>query len=390
MKPFFWVILFVFVDVLGFSIILPLLPYYAEDFDASPSIIGLILTSNALSQMIAAPYLGKLSDQHGRRPILIICLLGTIVSFLWLALARNTYDLFFSRILDGLLGGNISLAQAYISDITTKEERTKSLGFVGAAFGIGFVVGPAIGGSLSVYGYRFPAFLASFVSLINLIGVYFNLPESLPIEKRNNHSSDSHSLGNLVKCFKIPKLGSLMVLRFVHMFSFTIFETCFGFFNMERLGLDARRSSYLLCYVGLVFSMVQGGGVKSALKRLTEGTIILYSCLILSASLMFWSFSHSFESIVLSLFPLSLASGFLNTLINSEITKQVEQSELGGTLGVSASIGSLTRVMAPICSGLTIDQFGVNAPGFIGSFLMFFMFFFSKWKQIDRLGMKIQ
>jgi len=385
-----WVILFVFIDVLGFSLILPLLPYYAEEFSASPSIIGLLLTSNAFFQMISAPVLGKLSDNYGRRPLLIICIIGTVVSFYLLGSAISLEQLFFSRILDGLLGGNISLAQAYIADVTTESERTKALGFVGAAFGFGFIIGPAIGGTLSVYGFRFPAYVACFISLINLIGVIAFLPESLPKEyRKGDRSAMSHfPVIMLYKSLKLPVLGPLLILRFVYGFTFTIFETCFGYFNMQRLGLDARKSSYLLCYVGLVFSMVQGGGMKASLRRSTEGKIILYSCIILAVSLALWSSSFSTPSILGSLFPVSLASGFLNTLINSEITKQVQKSELGGTLGLSAAIGSLTRVIAPISSGFLIEYFGVWSPGFSGALLMGFMTLFVYHTNIHFLNSK--
>jgi len=386
-KRLLWVILFVFIDVLGFSLILPLLPYYAEEFNASPSIIGLLLTSNAFFQMISAPVLGRLSDTYGRRPLLIICIIGTVVSFYLLGAATSVAQLFFSRILDGLLGGNISLAQAYISDVTTAEERTRALGFVGAAFGIGFIIGPAIGGSLSVYGYRFPAYFACIVSIVNLIGVLRFLPESLPPEKRKEGSSvGSHfPLVMLIKSLRMPVLGPLLILRFVYGFTFTIFETCFGFFNKQRLGLDARYSSYLLCYVGFIFSMVQGGGIKASLKRSTEGKVILYSCIILAVALVIWSFSFTTTSILGSLFLVSLASGLLNTLINSEITKQVQQSELGGTLGLSAAIGSFTRVIAPISSGFLVEYFGVWSPGSYGAVLMAIMTFFVYYHNIHLL-----
>jgi len=370
-KRLFWVILFVFIDVLGFSLILPLLPYYAEEFKASPSLVGLLLTSNAFCQMISAPILGRLSDKYGRRPLLLVCIAGTVASFYLMGAATSLSQLFWSRILDGLLGGNTSLAQAYISDVTTHEERTKGLGLVGAAFGFGFIIGPAIGGSLSVYGYRIPAYVACVISLVNLVGVLLFLPESLPPQKRKGDTNTVEHIPLLMlfKSLSIPSLGPLLFLRFIYGFTFTLFETSFGYYNMQRLGLDARQSSYLLCYVGFVFAMVQGGG-KSLLKRMSEGWVILYSCVGLCVSLLFWSSSFSVTFILISLFPVSLASGLLNTLINSKITKQVQQSDLGETLGLSASIGSLTRVIAPACCGYLIDLFGVWSPGFLGAILM--------------------
>jgi len=264
------------------------------------------------------------------------------------------------------------LAQAYIADVTTEKDRSKGFGIIGAAFGLGFIFGPAIGGTLSVYGYRVPAYTAAFISFVNLVGVIIYLPESLPEDKRNSDSTllSYFPLSTIYSCFNLPLLGPLLILRFFYTFTFTLFETCFGFYNLQRLGLDARRSSYMLCYVGVIFSMVQGGGIRAFSKRWSEGKIIVTAFVILAFSLAGWALSYSFTSVMVSLFPLSLCSGLLNTLINSEITKQVAKSELGGTLGLSASIGSLTRVLAPISSGFLIDEQGVSAPGLVGAVFM--------------------
>mmetsp|Transcript_3385 Transcript_3385/g.4647 ORF Transcript_3385/g.4647 Transcript_3385/m.4647 type:complete len:399 (-) Transcript_3385:56-1252(-) len=367
-----WVFLFVFIDVLGFSIILPLFPYYSERFSASPSIIGLILTSNALSQMLSTPIIGYLSDKYGRRPLLLLCILGTFVSFVLLALASSTTDLFFSRILDGLLGGNISLAQAYIADITDDSNRSKGLGLIGAAFGFGFIVGPIVGGSLTHFGYQAPAMAAAAVSLVNFIGVLLFLPESLPIEKRkSSHSfSSTESLTIVFRALQIPKLLPLLILRFTYGFTFTLFETCFGFFNIQRFSMSARHSSYLLAYVGIVFSLVQGGGIKMLTRRFSEQNLIVVSHVTLAISLLLWIGSFSIQHLLGALFPLSISLGLLHTLINSQITKQVKQSEMGETLGLSASVGSLTRILAPTLSGFLIDNFGLTSPAILACFLM--------------------
>ena len=177
--------LFVFVDVLGFSLILPLLPFYAETFDATPTLVGLLLGANALAQFIGAPVLGRLSDHYGRRPLLILSIAGTVVSFLLLGWANSLGVVFLSRVLDGFLGGNISLAQAYITDVTDKENRARGLGLIGASFGLAFIFGPALGGTLSAGGdYSLPAFAAAGLSALNLLGVLLWLPESLPPEQR--------------------------------------------------------------------------------------------------------------------------------------------------------------------------------------------------------------
>src|SRR5512140_3461880 len=183
-KRLFSIILVVFIDLLGFSLILPLLPYYAETFKTSETVTGVLIASYALMQLIGAPILGRLSDRFGRRPILLLSVCGTFLGFLLLGFANALWMLFASRILDGLTGGNLSVAQAYISDVTDAKNRARGLGMIGAAFGLGFIIGPAAGGLLSQWGYHVPAFAAAGLSFVNLILIYFWLTESLPAEKR--------------------------------------------------------------------------------------------------------------------------------------------------------------------------------------------------------------
>lgn len=179
-KPLFSIFLIVFIDMLGFGLILPLLPYYAETFGASDTVIGLLVASYAAAQLIGAPLLGRLSDRFGRRPILLISLVGTLLGFLLLGFASTLFILFAARILDGITGGNISVAQAYISDVTNSKNRAKGLGMIGAAFGLGFIIGPATGGLLSQWGYAVPAFAAAGLVAINLLMVALWLPDLSP------------------------------------------------------------------------------------------------------------------------------------------------------------------------------------------------------------------
>ena len=175
---------FVFLDLLGYSLILPLLPYYADAFGATVTMVGLLGTSNAVAQLIAAPIIGRLSDRYGRRPLLIFSITGTLVSFLMLGLANSLALVFLSRVLDGLLGGNIALARAYITDITDEKSRGRGLGIIGAAFGLGFIIGPAMGGFLSRYGFGVPALVAAGLSALNLVALLLWLPESTTPEQR--------------------------------------------------------------------------------------------------------------------------------------------------------------------------------------------------------------
>jgi DHA1 family tetracycline resistance protein-like MFS transporter len=234
------IFLIVFIDLLGFSLILPLLPYYATSFGASAIVVGLLTASYAAAQMIGAPILGRLSDRYGRRPMLIASIFGTIVGFLLLGTAKTLLLLFISRILDGLTGGNISIAQAYISDVTDQKNRARGLGLIGAAFGLGFIIGPALGGLLSQWGYNVPAFLAAGLATLNLVMVFFWLPESLSPEKRAEIASQNRpslSLSALWEALHRPLVGPLLHTRFFFGLAFAIFQTIFALYTLYRFQL---------------------------------------------------------------------------------------------------------------------------------------------------------
>jgi DHA1 family tetracycline resistance protein-like MFS transporter len=262
---------FVFIDLLGYSLILPLLPYYAETFGASLVVVGLLGTSNALAQLVAAPVIGRLSDRYGRRPLLIFSIAGTVVSFLIFGFAETLAVLFISRILDGLLGGNTALARAYITDVTDEKDRSRGLGLIGAAFGLGFIIGPALGGFLSRFGYDAPAFVAAGLSMLNLVGVILWLPESLTEERRaaiqkQGRPRAAFNLKALRDALNRPCAGPLLHAILFYNLAFTLFQSNFALFTKARLELDAQATSYILTYVGVLSSLVQG----FAIGRLTD------------------------------------------------------------------------------------------------------------------------
>ena len=251
----------VFVDLLGFSLILPLLPYYAATFGADAFVTGLLVASYAVAQLLGAPILGRLSDRFGRRPILLVSIFGTFLGFLLLGFAGALWMLFASRVIDGLTGGNISVAQAYITDVTDEKNRAKGLGMIGAAFGLGFIIGPAVGGLLSVYGYAVPAFAAAALSFTNLLAVFFFLPESLTDERRAALAAQKKppfTLRALVNALNRPRVGPLLHTRFFFSLAFATFQSIFALYAQYRLGLTAQTTGYVLAYVGLLSVIVQG------------------------------------------------------------------------------------------------------------------------------------
>lgn len=376
---------YVFIDVLGFSLILPLLPFYAESFGASPTVIGLLLGANAVSQLVGAPLIGRLSDRYGRRPLLIVSLAGTVVSFVLLGLANSLLLLFVSRILDGFLGGNISLAQAYITDITDEENRARGLGLIGAAFGVGFIFGPAIGGTLASGGnYALPAYAAAVVSAINLVAVALLLPESLPQDQRRQRAASPAtevSLRALWNALSRPCVGPLLSFRLFYGLAFTMFQTVFALFARARLGLDAQATSYVLTYVGVIVVAVQGGGVGLLTVRFTDKQLIFWGTIVLGLSLLAWAFTPSVWVLLVVLAPLSAAGGMLNAVSNSALTKSVYPEEVGGTLGLAAAIASLARVVTPALGGFLIDAVGPAAPGILGALAMAWLVPYT-WRRI--------
>jgi DHA1 family tetracycline resistance protein-like MFS transporter len=388
----------VFVDLLGFSLILPLLPYYAQQFGATPAVIGLLTASYAAASLIGAPLMGRLSDRFGRRLILLLSVGGTFLGFLILGLAEpigrglasliapayaNAFilgTLFFSRILDGVTGGNITVAQAYISDITDETNRAKGLGLIGAAFGLGFIIGPAVGGLLSKYGYGLPALVAAGLAFLNLISIFFFLPESLNAERRlamRHQIRPPITLKALVVALNRPKVGPLLSVRFIFGLAFAMFQSIFSLYAAYKLHLTSQATGYVLAYVGVLSVLVQGVGVGLVTKRFKENAIIITSMWLMFFGLAGWAFTPNLPVLLVVMLPLALGGGMLNTVINSAITKTVTREEIGGTLGLSTSLESASRVIAPSAGGLLLQNLGAWAPGVVSAALMLWVVYFT-------------
>ena len=372
-KLLFSILLVVFIDLLGFSLILPLLPYYAETFNASKFQTGLLIAVYALMQLIGAPILGRLSDRFGRRPVLLISIFGTFLGFLLLGFANALWMLFAARILDGITGGNLSVAQAYISDVTDAQNRAKGLGMIGAAFGIGFIIGPVTGGLLSQFGYNVPAFVAAGLALLNFILIFAWLPESLTAEKRQQLGEQKRpavTLGALVTALKRPFTGSLLITRFFFGLAFAIFQSIFSLYALAKFNLSARDTGFVLTYVGVLSVIVQGFLVGKLTTRFREDILITVSVALMALSLLGWALAPSVWWLLVVLTPTSLSGGLLNTLLSSTLTKAVAPQEIGGILGLSTAVESSTRIIAPILGGALLEQVGIWSPGAFGAVVM--------------------
>ena len=391
-RPLASIFLVVFIDLLGFSFILPLLPYYAETFGASPFVVGILTASYAAAQFFGAPILGRLSDRFGRKPILLISIFGTFLGFMLLGVANTLLVLFISRILDGLTGGNISVAQAYISDVTDASSRAKGLGMIGAAFGLGFIFGPALGGFLSQWGYTVPAFVAAGLSLINLALVAFWLPESLTANKRAElaagPSRPPFTVQAMLKSLRRPVVGPLLHTRFFFGLAFSMFQTIFALYAQYRFNLRVEETAYILTYVGVLSVLTQGVFIGRLTKRFQENTLILISTAVMAVSLLGWAFSPSVLTLLIILLPIAVSGGVLNTVINSAATKAVAPNEIGGILGISSSLESITRVVAPSLGGLMLGRLGTSAPG-IFSFAILALLVSYIWRTVYTNGQNV-
>lgn len=346
-----WIIfLIIFVNILGFGIILPILPYFAETMGASAITIGMLTAVFSLCQLIASPILGELSDKYGRRPILLFSILGTAVSFLLLGAAKTIPMLFLSRIIDGLSGGNISTAQAYVADITSKEERSQALGILGAAFGLGFVMGPAVGGGLSVYGYSVPAYLAAGVSLLALILTWFFLSESVNIKVKMEFRTGKilFSLKDLMSVLTHKLVGNLVIVTLLLNTAFTIMQGTFSLFAEHALGLNAAKIGFVLTYVGVMSIIGQLIILKQILRIFSEKRIMFASILLLSISLLIMGFSTSITILLVSVSLMALGQSLLNPVVTGLISKATPEDEQGNIMGLSQSVASIGRLVGPI------------------------------------------
>lgn len=371
-KRLFSIFLIVFIDLLGFSLILPLLPYYADTFGSNAFVTGLLVASYAAMQLIGAPLLGRFSDRFGRRPILLVSIFGTFLGFLLLAFANSLWMLFASRILDGFTGGNLSVAQAYIADVTDEKNRSKGLGLVGAAFGLGFIIGPVTGGFLSQWGYALPAFIAAALSFINLVMVAVWLPESLTPEKRAAmpEKKPAVTLDALLQALNRPFTGSLLITRFFFGLAFAVFQTIFALYALKKFQLDARDTGLVLTYVGILSVFVQGFLIGRLTQRFREDVLIASAVVVMAFSLLGWAIAPSVIWLLIVLTPTAVSGGILNTVLSSTLTKAVQPQEIGGILGLAASIESLTRVIAPTLGGALLGGLGTWAPGLFSSLVL--------------------
>ncbi|MFN2147857.1 MAG: MFS transporter [Anaerolineales bacterium] len=425
MKKILPVFMIVVIDLLGLTIIIPLMPLYAASFGANPFMIGLLGAAYPITQFVGAPLLGRFSDRWGRRPVLLISQIGTLIGFLVLGFSDALWLLFLARMIDGISGANIATAQAVISDVTNEKTRTQGLGLIGAAFGIGFVIGPVlafIALALSGNNYHVPAFVAAAFSAASIAMTWFLLPETHPehSEYKGDGGEKSLTLQAMLRAIRLPQIGVLLGLIFMQQIAFGGFEQLLSLFTLERLGLNASGNAVIFVFVGVLVVAVQGGLIGPWSRRWGDRRLVFLGLLTLAIGLVLISFtprepvpwysqqeltqelqsSGSFRThenpttqhvgvtlpsdqktgwyglgwILVAMIPTAIGGGILQPSINSMLTKRVTTGEIGGILGISSALLSGANAVAPIVGGALFDLFGATVPFLVFGLIMAALF----------------
>jgi MFS family permease len=362
-SPLLPIFLIVSVDVLGLTIILPLLPFYAEKFGASPAVVGLLVSTYALCQLIAGPILGRMSDHAGRRPLLLVSQLGTFMGFLILAYANALWIVFLSRIIDGLTAGNLSLAQAYISDVTEPKDRAKSFAIIGIAFGMGFLIGPGISGFLAQFSYQYPIFAAAGLSATSILATYFLLPSTKPSAADGVTPRKFTVLdwGNYLRYFRQPGLASLLWQFLAFTMVFAMYITGFPLFAERRFEWQGhpfgpKEVGYVYAYLGLLGVILQGGLMGKLVKMFGETALVRAGFLFAALGLGALGFTHGIPLLLLFSAVASSGTGVVRPALTSLITQKAARSEQGVVLGLTQSLNSVAAIVAPAIAGVLIDH----------------------------------
>ena len=359
-SPLFVLFLTVFIDLIGFGIVIPILPLYAEHFHASPVTIGWLTGIYSGMQIIFTPILGKLSDRFGRRPVLFVSIVGTAIGFALMGMAHSLTLLFVARILAGITGGNIAIPQAYIADVTAPEKRSRAMGMIGAAFGLGFTFGPLIGGVMSRISYSAPFFFSAGLAVVNAALVYLILPESLSRE----HRAQPHENASIAEVFRHGRGAMFAIVVATYFFliaGFSIMTTLFALFTEKRFGYDAQANGYLFGFVGIVSVIVQGGLIGRLIKTFGEVALARTGMILTTVSLAFLPASGSLFVLLLVSAGLAAGSGFASPPLSGLASQMIEPSWQGRALGVLQSAGSTGRLLGPLLGGWLL-MFDVTKP----------------------------
>lgn len=374
-SPLLVIFLVVFIDLVGFGIVIPILPYYAKQYGSTAFMLGWLMTSYSALQFVFAPIWGRVSDQIGRRPVLLYSMLGTALSLVALGAAGSLALLFAARILAGICGANISTATAYIADVTTPRNRAKGMGMIGAAFGLGFIFGPAIGGVLSRFGYGVPMYFAAALSGANILFAYFRLREpAINAKIRESHRHKRFDRKAIEAAMGSTGSRVAIVAFFLVTLAVTQMEVSFALFLQARHDLGAHSAGWLLAFLGTIMVIIQGGMIGRLSKRFGEQKLVIVGTVAMAVSLILLGQSQSIPTILTALALLAVGNGVVNPSLSSLASLGASAEHRGMTLGVYQSAGSLARVLGPPIAGFCFDKISIAMPFFTGSIFLAFAF----------------
>lgn len=370
-RPLIVIFAVVFFDLLGFGIVIPILPYYAKAYGASASTLGWLMTSYSLMQFFFAPLWGRLSDRIGRRPVLLASIAGGAVAMLVLGWAPSLFWLFVGRSLAGIFAANISTATAYIADVTSEDDRARGMGLIGAAFGLGFIFGPAFGGLLSDFGFGVPMFAAASLAIGNLVFAWFALEEPARAHGREaTPAARRFDVLAIRSALSDSRTRVAVFLFFLVTVAFTQMEVALAFFVAARHGFDAQRTGWLLAMMGVVMVVVQGGLIGRLSRWAGETALIIAGTLLMALALVLVGSSAHTAPLYAGLALLAFGNGITNPSLSSLASRGASPESRGATMGVYQSAGSLARVFGPLLAGYTYDHFGIGRPFLVAAGLM--------------------
>ena len=367
LSPIFVIVLTVFIDITGYGIIIPLLPYYASEFDAGPTALGVLIASFAIMQFFFSPLLGRVSDSKGRKPILLLSLFVSFVGFSIFSFANSFLMLLLSRIIAGIATER-AVAQAYIADITDEKTRTKELGKIGAAFGAGFIIGPAMGGILSTVSYATAGYAAMLLTVVNIFFVLYFLSE--PNREREQSIEFSGYLRGVGDSIKKPLLGPTLLILFIVTFAFSTIPVIVPLLGSELFNFDSFQLSIVFIYIGLIQIVMQGFLISWLSNRFGEEKLIALGPTLMAIGVLVMPVFQNVVIFYLANSLLAAGFGLINTSIPAFLSKRSSGSEQGSVLGILSSVASIANIPGPLVIGIVYDIAGSFVPFAISSIIL--------------------
>lgn len=360
----YWIIwTTVALDLVGFGIVVPILGRYAERFGANGLQVGLMFASFSIAQMVFAPILGRISDKVGRKPVIVFSLIGTAVGSFVTGAAGALWVLFLGRILDGASGASVAVAQGAVADIAPPEQRARLMGMLGAAFGVGFVVGPALGGLAALGGPHVPFYLAGTIAAVNAVAAIIRLPETKP---DTSHITEKHQRGTALS----PALKRFALVGFLSMLGFAGFEATFSIWGEKQFGFTEGSASIVFVFVGVTLVAVQGGLIGPLTQRLGSRKLLRIGLSLVAVGLLLLGLSNTWPLLFVALFLLSLGQGMSGPSGSALVAELAPVERRGEAIGYQQSTAAFGRVAGPVMAGALFDHVGISAPFFVSGVLI--------------------